>query len=352
MTQKSELLPLSLQLLPMQMPEARLGSDRDYLGEGSNILNESAISTSVSCNLLLHPGEFSEIVVKLENLTNRSLQLSLRIEGDFPPHWCSIGMEGNELLPRAQMESVLHFQVPSDFFEAQDALPRNQNLRQTLTLDYTGQLFVYANQPNTNPVLVDIAPFNLYLRPHSLYLNFLPDIYRDIDFIGRLLKVFEQSYEPSVQQMDALWAYLDPLTTPDNLLPFLAHWVGWQFIPTLSQERQRSLIKQAMEIYCWRGTRKGLRFYLHLFTGLPLDDHLPETEKHISITEVSGKGFLMGESSIGQDTMVGGGKPFHFIVRIHNDLPTSLDRNRIIEIVEQEKPAFCTYELYITGATL
>ncbi|CAN1212798.1 Phage tail protein [Tumidithrix helvetica PCC 7403] len=350
MTQKSELLPLSLQLLPMQSPEASLqslGSNRDNLGEDSNILHESAIATTAGCNLLLHPGEFSEIIVKLENLTSRPLQLSLRTEGNFPPQWCSIGMEGNELPAKGHMESVLHFQVPSDFFEAQDAL----SPRKTLTLDYVGQLFVYANQPNTNPVLVDIAPFNLYLRPHSLYLDFLPDIYRDIDFIGRLLKIFEQSFEPSVQQMDTLWAYLDPLTAPDNLLPFLAHWIGWQFIPTLSQERQRSLIAQAMEIYRWRGTRRGLRFYLHLFTGLPLDDHLPETEKHISITEVSGKGFLMGESSIGQDTMVGGGKPFHFIVRLRNDLPSPIDRNRISEIVEQEKPAFCTYELYIEGAT-
>jgi phage tail-like protein len=350
MTSKSELLPLSIQLLPVQVPEATLqslGSYREFLSEGStNILHESSSTVTAGCNLLLHPGEIGEIVVKLENSTNRSLQLSLRTEGTFPDQWCQIGMEGSELPPYSQMESVLHFQVPSDFFEAQDALAT----RQTLLLDYTGQLFVYARQ-GLDWVLIDIAPFNLFVRPSSLYLDFLPDIYRDIDFIGRLLKIFEQSFEPSVQQMETLWAYLDPLTAPDNLLPFLSHWVGWEFMPTLSQQRQRYLIKQAMQIYRWRGTRTGLRFYLHLFTGLPLDENLPEVEKHISITEVSGRGFLIGETSMGQDTMVGGGKPYHFIVRILNDLPNPLDRNRITAIIEQEKPAFCTYELYIEGVT-
>jgi phage tail-like protein len=347
MTQKSELLPLSMKLLPVQMPEATLqslGSYRDYLGEGSNILNESAIAPTAGCNLLLRPGEVSEIVIKLENLTSRPLQLNLRTEGSFPPQWCQIGMEGYEIPPKSQMEAVLHFQVPNDFFESREALSQNQ----TLVLDYAGQLFVSANQANTW-VLIDMASFNLYVRPSSLYLDFLPDIYRDVDFIGRLLKIFEQSFEPSVRQMEMLWAYLDPLTAPDAFIPFLANWVGWEFVPTLNQQRQRYLIAQAMQIYRWRGTRRGLRFYLHLFTGLPMDEHLPEAEKHIGITEVSGRGFLLGETSIGQDTMVGGGKPYHFIVRIHNDLPTPLDRDRIVAIIEQEKPAFCTYELYIEG---
>jgi phage tail-like protein len=67
----------------------------------------------------------------------------------------------------------------------------------------------------------------LHVRPDSRYLKFLPTVYREVDLIGRLLKVFEQSLDPAIQTLEMLWAYLDPLTAPEALLPFLAYWVGW-----------------------------------------------------------------------------------------------------------------------------
>jgi len=60
-----------------------------------------------------------------------------------------------------------------------------------------------------------------------LYAKFLPAIYQELDFVGRFLKIFEQAFEPAVNSLDTLWAYLDPTTAPQGLLPFLAHWVGW-----------------------------------------------------------------------------------------------------------------------------
>ncbi|MFN9061163.1 MAG: phage tail protein, partial [Pseudanabaena sp.] len=144
-----------------------------------------------------------------------------------------------------------------------------------------------------------------------------------------------------------LWAYLDPMLAPETMLPFLSHWVGWDTGTTLGVERQRYLIKQAMQIYRWRGTRRGLRFYIHLFTGLPLDEHKPEVEKHISIFEIIGRGFVIGEAILGSNASTGGGRPFHFVVRIRNDLQNSLDLPLIRRIIEREKPVFCTYDLEI-----
>jgi phage tail-like protein len=162
-----------------------------------------------------------------------------------------------------------------------------------------------------------------------------------------MLKIFEECLEPDVNILNSLWAYLDPLLAPAEMLPFLAHWVGWEIEPILGLERQRYLIKQAMQIYRWRGTRRGLRFYIHLFTGLPIDEHLPEAEKHISFYEVQGRGFVLGEASLGLNASTGGGRPFHFVVRIRNDLQNSLDITLIHRIIEREKPVFCTYDLEI-----
>ena len=117
--------------------------------------------------------------------------------------------------------------------------------------------------------------------------------------------------------------------------------------PRLSLTRQRYLIRQAIKLFRWRGTRLGLRLYLHLYTDLPLDEHLPEEEKHISIQEVFTQGFVLGLSSLGDDAIVGGGRPYHFIVRLRPDPGHFVEEKLVREIIEQEKPAFCTYELFI-----
>ena len=367
MTQARDLLPLRLQLTPMQLPETNPQAVVKATGGNeartpSGLLPVAgSLGTAAAvrgCKLVLHPGEPSEILVQLENLSNQPLHLNIQLEGDFPSEWCRLGMEGHELPPRGQMEAVLYFQIPADFFEEQDALRPGQSLR----VDYQGRIYVhYAQQAieqlDAPPAVlpsIESANFNLYVRPRSLYRDFLPEIYRDVDFIGRLLKIFEQAFEPAVEALDVLWAYLDPLTAPEALLPFLAYWVGWTLIPGLSQSRQRYLICQAMELYRLRGTRRGLRLYLHLYTDLPLDEHLPEEEKHISIQEVFGRGFLVGETHLSHGSIIGGGQLYHFIVTLRPDntrqLNEPIDERLMRQIIEQEKPAFCTYELYIVSS--
>ncbi|MBD2189409.1 phage tail protein [Pseudanabaena mucicola] len=362
MTQKSKLQALSIRLISMKSPEANeetLASADSFSNAKEQYSQHSPElrSQPINCKLLINPDEPSEIVVKLKNSSNRSLLTNLQVEGDFPSEWLRIGMEGHELPPHSEMEAVLYFQVPKDFFERPEAIVQGQPLK----INYQGQLQIYGGYINSSAAdapenglvpspkldLFDIETFHLYVRPQSLYLDFLPDIYREVDFVGRMLKIFEECLEPDVNILNSLWAYLDPMLAPEEMLPFLAHWVGWEIEPILGLERQRYLIKQAMQIYRWRGTRRGLRFYIHLFTGLPLDENLPEAEKHISFFEVKGRGFVLGEASLGLNASAGGGKPFHFVVRIRNDLQNSLDIPLIHRIIEREKPVFCTYDLEI-----
>ncbi len=342
MTQSQSRQTISLQLTPMQVPEALPAE----LGASSASWGDTRELTSIpaSRSLLLYPGEPSEIVVQIKNLGSRRLHLNLQLDGDFPSAWCRIGMEGSEILPGQQMEAVLYFQIAADFFENAQAI----HLGSALKVNYRGTLHAHLRQPETGWQHLEPASFHLYVRAHSLYLDFLPAIYRETDFVGRLLKIFEQSFEPAVQTLDNLWAYLDPLTAPRSLIPFLSHWVAWPLQEHMSLARQRNLIRSALEIYRWRGTRRGLRFYLHLATELPLDEHLPdEADKHIGITESFCQGAVLGKAHVGEDAILGGGKPFHFIVRLRPEIDRPIDEELVRQVIEQEKPAFCIYELYI-----
>ena len=355
MTQaREELLPLDLQLVSMKVSESKpqpIGRDNrgEFLSSSALVNQNQDISSSkTDCSLVIYPDEPSEILLRIANHSNQWIYLNINAEGSFPAPWCRVGIEGHTLPPGGEMEGVLYLQIPTDFFESN----QEPTLGKVLELDYLGKAYVHYGPYNqeTEEVpedlpLVATKPFRLYIRPRSLYLNFLPDLYRESDFVSRILKLFEETFEPAVNSMESLWAYLDPFTTSESLLPFLAYWVGWKLTPRLTLQRQRFLIRQAMELYRWRGTRQGLRLYLHLFTGLPLDEKLPEFDKHISIQEVFGQGFVTGEANLGQDSIVGGGRPYHFLVRLKSMPGQEIDEKLVRQIIEQEKPAFSTYEL-------
>ena len=74
--------PVRIQLTPMRIPEA-------VPLAGLALAGPSGIATveSAGPSLLLHPGEPSEMVVQVQNLERRTLRLTLRVEGDFPPEW-------------------------------------------------------------------------------------------------------------------------------------------------------------------------------------------------------------------------------------------------------------------------
>ncbi|MDJ0679541.1 MAG: phage tail protein [Xenococcaceae cyanobacterium MO_167.B52] len=290
--------------------------------------------------LIVSPGERSHMTLHLHNPLEETLDVELEVQGNFPEEWCNWNLEGREIDARKTMLVGIYFDVPQDWLETQPL--------EAIKLNYQARVNIYLQRPNQETRELQQLNFNFYLRPHSLYLDFLPSIYREVDLISRLMKVFEQTFEPTVDAFEAMWAYLDPLTAPEALLPFLAHWVGWELLSTIPIARQRYLIRNAVSIYRWRGTKKGLRFYLHLYTSLPLDEDLPEREKHISIEEAIGDGFILNRANLGEDTVLGGGRPYHFTVRLRSTPAIPLDETLIRQIIEAEKPTWCTYDLYLS----
>jgi phage tail-like protein len=329
---------IRIQLTPMQIPEAVPGAGLAFAGpEGMNQAGHS---------LLLHPGQPSEMIVQIQNLEQRPIQLSLKVEGEFPSQWCQIGTDEREIQPHGEMKAVLYFTVPATFFEDQEAI--RPGTKEKLTLNFLSRVLINIDLGTEQEKIEQSEAFNLYIRPYSAYMEFLPVLYREVDFIGRFIKVFEQAYQPAIDSFNVMWANLDPLTAPKAMLPFLAHWVAWQVDSVWNLDEQRRLIRRAVDIYRWRGTRKGLRLYLHLYTGLPLDEDIPnEADKHISITEPFGPSFILGDAHIGS-AVLAGGQAYHFIVRLRRTASQHhINEQLVRKIIEQEKPAFCTYELFI-----
>ena len=336
MTQTLDRPTLAIRLTPMDVPVTSPWAE----DEAARLaINAPAIVNP----LLLHPGEPMEAEIAIENCSHRPFDLSVAVSGSFPAEWCQILRSRQRLAPGEKLAAILLFQVPDTFFEETEPFQDSSPLQ----LERQGQLRFLALDPSGAQYLLRSIDFTLYLRPRSLYLDFLPTLYRDIDLVGRFLKVFEMAFEPDVQTLESLWAYLNPRLAPEGMLPFLAHWVGWQLSPDRTLEHQRDLIAQAMEIYRWRGTRRGLRLSLHLATGLPLSSPEGIVTSPITVTESFGPGLVLGETEVGNGAIVGGTKPFHFNVVLRQPPGFDLDESLIRKTIEHEKPAFCSYDLTI-----
>lgn len=373
--------------LPLRLVSMRLPETMDWI-------RRSRSDPSAAQNVLrLTPGMVSDIAIELENSGDRPIHWSLEMTGNFPVAWCVPASNSNtvsgasgtgqlgasainetgavdptsEARPHYRQTGTIdgnqslyasiRLQVPHDFFEAQAALAQQP----TLELDYGGEIFLFAHFPSEHNLsgqgqrLAGYQYLRLEVRPVSDYMALLPEIFQSEDFMLRFLSLFEQTFDPSLQMLAMLQAYLDPLTAPRAMLPFLAKWVAWEMEPRWSLKQQRRLIRYAIELYRWRGTRRGLRYYLHLYTDLPLDDDLPEAEKHISITDSTQEAFVFGQARFGESVALegrppsafGGGQPFHFRVVLRPEGADPIDEALIRRVIEQVKPAFCTYELAI-----
>lgn len=94
--------------------------------------------------------------------------------------------------------------------------------------------------------------------PQSRYLEHLPVLFQEEEFLGRYLLLFESIWEPLERRQDHLPAYFDPRTSPASFLPWLAGWLNIAFNEHWPEPRRRHLLAEAIDLYRWRGTRYGL----------------------------------------------------------------------------------------------
>jgi phage tail-like protein len=168
----------------------------------------------------------------------------------------------------------------------------------------------------------------------SSYLDYLPAIFRQEPFVGSFLLAFETILsgtgpeQPGLETaISHLADYLDPVTTKEEFLPWLAGWVTLSLRADWDEATKRSFIQQIVPLYRLRGTKAGLERMLELYTG-----QLPEVDDDFE-------------------------QPAHFFqvrLRLNEADPELLQRKQQIAraIIDQEKPAHTFYALQVAVPTM
>lgn len=102
------------------------------------------------------------------------------------------------------------------------------------------------------------------------YLQYLPAIYHQEDISGGnllkdFLQIFQHIFSGLEVKIDQIYSYFNLDLAPLDFLPWLASWVELVLDESWSEEKKRNLIKIATELYKWRGTIKGLKYFLDWF---------------------------------------------------------------------------------------
>jgi phage tail-like protein len=184
------------------------------------------------------------------------------------------------------------------------------------------------SKPPDNPLwTLEMQDGRFPVRPlelsRSTYLKYLPDAYSGDDFIGRFLLIFESILSPIEGMVENLDYYFDPDLTPEECLPWLASWFGLALDERWPEIKRRDLIRSAVNLYQWRGTKRGLTEFIRLYTGV-----VPE----ILEPGIGGKEAKKEMASF-------------FIVRINKDDSGDTDPVVLSSIIEMEKPAHASYRI-------
>jgi phage tail-like protein len=178
------------------------------------------------------------------------------------------------------------------------------------------------------------------------YVKWLPSIYQRADINGRnfyrdFLWIVQHLFGSVEEILDVIHQYFDPYEAPEKFLPWLASWSAMVLEEDWPIEKKRRLIHKAIELYRIRGTVKGLKLFISLFTG-----HEPDIKEN----QWPFRGWRIGATSeIGTDSVVL--PPVNLAHTFIVEMPVSYKDVspesviRIHEIIQMEKPANTQYYL-------
>jgi phage tail-like protein len=169
--------------------------------------------------------------------------------------------------------------------------------------------------------------------PHPLGQT-LPSLYRDDHFAQNLCAGLDEVLAPIIATLDSLPAYLDPGTAPDDMLGWLAGWMGIVLDGHQSAERQRELVQVGVELLQWRGTARGVRAAVGA-----LFDTVPE------IVESGGASW-----SAEPNSALPGSPQTELLVRLGVSDPEGFDVRRLEALVAMIKPAHVPHRVEVFGA--
>lgn len=210
---------------------------------------------------------------------------------------------------------------------------------------YEEKDMVLEQRPQRGQMVYASEDVTLWVSRES-YIKWLPAIYQRSDTTGRnvvrdVLWLVQHMFGSIDNILDTIHTYFDSYETPSAFLPWLAGWSAMLLEPDWPENKKRRLIKKAMELYRLRGTVRGLKLFISLFTGMEPD--LIENEWPF-------KGFCIGVSStVGIDTVIlpPVDKCHSFVVLMPHEFKDTSPEEiiRLHEIVDRERPSHSTYML-------
>jgi phage tail-like protein len=136
--------------------------------------------------------------------------------------------------------------------------------------------------------------------PRLSYLRYLPPAYREepvsAAFLERFLSIFETEFEAIDQKIDQLYRYFDPRLAPKAYLTWLASWINLSLDEDLPEDRVRSFIRRAPDIYNRKGTPQALIEFLEIYTGKPV--HLTEYLRGLRPLVIGQKDTTLGSGTV------------------------------------------------------
>lgn len=168
--------------------------------------------------------------------------------------------------------------------------------------------------------------------PHPIGLT-LPGLYHEDEFAQRFAAGLDVVLAPVFAVLDSLQAYVDPRLAPADFVSWLTSWVGAEPDETWPLERQRALVVDAVHLYQWRGTIRGLRRLVEIYSGVE-----PEIVDSggAAVSAVPG-GALPGSDESG------------LTVTVRVDDPATIDVGRLDAIVGAAKPAHVPHRIEVVA---
>ena len=159
----------------------------------------------------------------------------------------------------------------------------------------------------------------------------LPAIYLEDPFAQALCDGLDEVLAPVLATLDALPAYFDPATAPDDMLGWLAGWLGLVIDDNQTPEHQRDLVRTGIELVRWRGTERGVRRAVVAAFGTEPD-----------LVESGGAAWSANPGA----PLPGTTEP-QLLVRLPVAEPESFDLRRLDDVVAAVKPAHLRHRVEV-----
>ncbi len=210
--------------------------------------------------------------------------------------------------------------------------------------------------------------------PRVTSLDLLPPIYRQdpesADFTARFLALFDASIADLDNAIERAPALLDADGVPDDVLPWLARFLGLELDPAWEPARRHAILRALPELYRRRGTRAGLKLAFRLvFDAEPVIEDMAlarnwaafDRRSQIGATRLFGRRRAraqIGRSALGATVLKSYGNPATdpleaLAYRIRVLMPPASGRplsiNRVQGLLDSQKPAHTIATLHFGG---